>query len=40
MDDVLHTNSSCTVSGGDDPTDTMGDGGMHLHRELQPRRKR
>ncbi|MFC9243835.1 hypothetical protein ACFT7S_07210 [Streptomyces sp. NPDC057136] len=28
---VTQLNSSCTVSGGDDPTDTMGGGGMHLY---------
>lgn len=28
---VTQVNSSCTVSGGDDPTDTMGGGGMHLY---------
>ncbi|WP_328940725.1 hypothetical protein OG259_02925 [Streptomyces sp. NBC_00250] len=28
---VTTVNGTCTVSGGDDPTDTMGGGGMHLY---------
>ncbi|MEU9993954.1 hypothetical protein [Streptomyces sp. NPDC050848] len=28
---VTRVNASCTVAGGDDPTDTMGGGGMHLY---------
>lgn len=28
---VTRVNSSCTQAGGDDPTDTMGGGGMHLY---------